>query len=284
MRTVTVAALQMGPSGSREENLGRMGLLLREAAGRGAAIACFPELALTCYFPGEKDIPGADRFFDTPGSRWIDQLSSLAARLDICLILPFAEIDGRKRYNSAIIFDRRGNPAGIYRKVHIHRGVPNSRGEIQNYEDGYFNPGDLGFPVFDLGVARVGVQICYDRHFPEGFRSLFLSGAEIIFLPTNSPTYGRPQRRQLWRSLLQVRAYENGVYLVAAGKAGVERGLEFIGESAVVSPRGEFVALAETAGDEVIACAIDLDEVERAGLDLPRTLVRRPELYRKLVE
>ncbi|MFZ5633533.1 MAG: carbon-nitrogen hydrolase family protein [Bacillota bacterium] len=284
MRKLTVAALQMGPSGTREENLERMGLLLREAAARGAKIACFPELALTPYFPKHRDLPEADRFFDGPGSKWLEELSKLAAQVGVCLVLPYAERDGDRRYNSALIFDGRGRRAGSYRKVHIPRGIPNSRGEIQNYEDSYFDPGDLGLPVFDLGVARVGLQICYDRHFPEGFRSLALSGAEIIFLPTNSPTYGRAQRRQLWRSLLQVRAYENGVFLVAAGKAGVEEGLEFIGGSAVVSPKGEFEAVAGTIGDEVICATIDLNEVIKARQDLPLTLVRRPELYRQLVE
>jgi len=284
MSAIGVAALQMGPSGTREENLGRMSSLLRQAAAGGAQIVCFPELSLTSYFPKEKNPPDVLRYFEDAGSPWLDQLRNLAARLDINVIVPFAEIEGPRRYNSAVVFDRRGGLAGKYRKVHLPRGLPNSRGEIQNFEDSHFDPGDLGFPVFDLGAVRIGLQICFDRHFPEGFRALALSGAEIVFLPTNSPTYGRDQRRQIWRSLLQVRAYENGLFLVAAAKAGVEEGLEYIGGSAVVSPRGVFLAEAGTVGDEVVLAAADPAEVAAARQDLPLPLVRRPQLYGKLVE
>jgi predicted amidohydrolase len=274
----------MGPSGTRQENLGRMSALLREAAGRGAHIACFPELSLTPYFPRARELPNAMSFFDSPDSLWLEALRQLAGDLRINIIVPYAEVEENKRYNSAVIFDRRGKPAGRYRKVHIPRGLPNSTGMVQNYEDHYFQPGNLGFPVFQLDVARIGLQICYDRQFPEGFRALGLGGADIVFLPTNSPTYGRERRRRLWNSLLQVRAFENGYFLVAAGKAGIEEEMEFIGSSAVVSPMGDFLSTASTDGDEVVLASLDLAELDRARLDLPVRLVRCPDKYGILVD
>jgi predicted amidohydrolase len=177
-------------------------------------------------------------------------------------VLPFAEIgDDGERYNSAALLHRDGRLAGLYRKVHVPRPVEYEPGRSNTHESEWFRPGDRGFPVHDLGPARVGTQICYDRHFPESSRALALGGAEIVALCSNSPTYRAAWRRDTWDTICRMRAYENVVFLVAANKAGQEDGVEYIGRSAVVSPLGQILAQAESLDDEVVVATIDLDQI-----------------------
>lgn len=281
MGNLRVAALQMGPAtGSRKEIFKRILNLLEEAAKKEAQIVCFPELALTPYFPAKPlYLQDKEKYFEELPNARIQPLLDLACAYRLGIILPYAEKAGEKFFNSALVINQEGNIIGKYRKVHIPLSYPDSQGRIRNYEDQYFSSGNLGFPIFHLLGVKIGIQICYDRHFPEGFRVLALKGAEIVFLPTNSPTYGQVERKRLWEAILTVRAYENGFFLVASAKAGVEDGIEYIGGSCIVSPKGTFLARATTEDDEVVMAEINTNLVWEARKDLPFLAVRRKEHY-----
>ncbi|MBE3572102.1 MAG: carbon-nitrogen hydrolase family protein [Moorella humiferrea] len=284
MNSLRVAALQMGPASQTAQAVLERMLKLIEDAGRGGAqIVCFPELAFTPYFPSRPlNTEDREKYFEELPSERIEPLLTLARVYRLGIILPYAEKAAGRFYNSALIIDGEGHICGKYRKIHLPLSQPDSRGKVRNYEDQYFRSGDLGIPVFSIDGVKIGVQICYDRHFPEGFRVLALQGAEVVFLPTNSPSYGLQERRRLWEALLTVRAYENGIFLVVAAKAGVENGIEYLGGSSIVSPRGDFLAQAKSNNDEIVLAELNLDLVLEARKDLPFQLVRRPECYQLL--
>jgi predicted amidohydrolase len=265
-RSITVAALQLGPAPEDDKPAvgARMLRLLDRAIARSVTLAAFPELCLTPYFCVRAPAGDArdDRYFDTwppPAAR---ALLETAARHGVAVVLPFAELDGhRRRYNSAAMVDRTGRLAALYRKVHVPHPVEFEPGRFNQFESEWFRPGDLAFPVCDLGPARVGTQICYDRHFPESTRALALGGAEVVALGSNSPTYQAAWRRDTWDVICRMRAYENVLFLIAAGKAGREGDVDYVGRSCIVSPVGEILAQAGSLDDEVVVATIDLDRI-----------------------
>jgi predicted amidohydrolase len=175
-----------------------------------------------------------------------------------------------------------GEVVGTYRKVHIPGTVePNGEGN-DILEKRYFTPGDLGFPVVDTGKARVGVQICYDRRFPESFRALGVNGAEIICTPYNTPAFDGDVEKGVDASDMCIRsaAYYNGCFAIGVGKGGVENGVRFIGGSFIAGPSGEVLARAASDGDELVAATVDLEEITTPR----KTADRRPAEYAVLAQ
>jgi predicted amidohydrolase len=285
-RTITVAAAQTGPVLTRDMSAGvaRACELVDQAAAQGAEIVCFSELFLTPFFPNTL-IPDYESFFLELPSPVTDPLFARARERGVAMIFPFAERSGRSFHNSAYVVDETGRPLGVYRKTHIPAILPSKlAGGTGSYEKFYFAPGgDL--PVFELHGVRFGIQICYDRKFPEGSRALALDGAEILFMPICAATYGETKfRANTWELPLQARAYENGVFVVAVNRAGDEQGRQHIGRSMVVSPVGaEILAMTKQDGDELLVATLDLDDVGRAQKSLPWWRDRRPDLYGPLV-
>jgi len=201
------------------------------------------------------------------------------------IILPFAEKDGIFHYNSTLVIDANGKILGTYRKIHIPAYFTTDlKGGTGSFERLYFAPGNLGFPIFNTAFGRLGVQICYDRMYPEGYCSLALKGAEIVYNPTNYATYGLNYRVKAWGRLLIARAYENGFFVVAPNKAGVENGRNNVGRSLIISPiGGEILAEAQTEKDELIVAGVDLDDVIKAHRRLPFWCDRRPDQYKVLL-
>lgn len=283
-RPVVIAAVQMGPAEERKEvNAKRLRDLICMAADAGANIVCFPEFALTPYFAvrPQRDF---EKYFDRLSDGFFAEVASLARRQRVGLVLGFAEESAGHYYNAALVIHPDGRPLGTYRKVHIPASFPAEGGELSSHEKLYFRPGDLEFPVFDLGVARVGVQICYDRNFPEGFRALALDGAEIIFVPSNLARYGTDWIPETWELVLRVRAFENCAFVVGVNRLGREGHLEFFGGTLVVSPLGgRVIARARGAGDELVVATLDLDETQEARRRLPFLRDRCPWQYGRLV-
>lgn len=284
-RRVVIAAAQMGPGDERKAaNVKRLADLLSQAAEAGAQIVCFPELALTRYFAArpQRDFEG---YFDQLAGGLVAEVAGLARQRRVGLVLGCAEESAGHYYNAALVIHPDGRPLGCYRKVHIPVSFPAEGGELSSYEKLYFRPGDRQFPVFDLGVARIGIQICYDRNFPEGFRALALDGAEIIFVPSNLARYGTDWVPEMWELVLRARAFENGTFVVGVNKAGWEGSLEFFGGSVVVSPlAGRVIARAGGPGDELVIATLDLDEVQEARRRLPFPRDRRPSQYGRLCQ
>jgi predicted amidohydrolase len=284
-RMITLGAAQTGPVPGDDWRVNVPGAvaMVEEAARRKVDIVSFSELFLTPFFPNRltKDF---DQFFVTLDEPELQPIFKAAADNRVALVFPFGEKNGRHYHNSCLVTDKNGKRLGIYRKTHIPAILPSDLpGGTGSYEKFYFSPGSE-FPVFDLCGTKVGIQICYDRKYPEGSRLLALKGAEILVMPICAATYGETKLRgNTWELPLQARAYENGVYVVAVNRAGVELGRNHIGRSMIVDPIGaEIVAEASTDKAELLVAAVDLDHVATAQTSLPWWRDRRPELYGSL--
>lgn len=297
MTIIRVAVAQLGPIGradTRAEVVQRLIALLREGAGQGARLVVFPELALTSFFPrwAIADRAELDGFYETempgPATR---PLFEAAAGLGVGFHLGYAELtlEGR-RFNTAILVDATGRIVGKYRKIHLPgHAEPEPWRPFQHLEKGYFEVGDLGFPVCEALGGRLGMCICNDRRWPETWRMLGLAGAELVCLGYNTPMHYPPAPQhdhlQSFHHLLslQAGAYQNGLWVAAAAKAGVEEGCMLLGHSAVVAPTGEIVAMSTTLGDEVITASCDLGRCREIREHIFNfALHRQPQHYQGL--
>lgn len=296
-RPVVVAGAQLGPIGrheSRRQVVARLIALMRKAKTRGAQLVVFPELALTTFFPRWyfEDEAELDAFFETemPGPA-VQPLFEAARELQIGFYLGYAELsredDRARRFNTSILVDANGTIVGKYRKMHLpgHEEYEPHR-PFQHLEKRYFEPGNLGFGVFSALGGRVGMAICNDRRWPETYRMHALQGAEMLVLGYNTPIYDAvvPEHNHLQgfhnRLSLQAGAYQNGLWVVGVAKAGREEGCDLLGQSCIVAPTGEIVAMASTLGDELIVHECDLDrihEIRTNIFDFARH--RRPREY-----
>ena len=285
-RKVKVALAQTGPVLS--DDMSKMVPVacsyVEKAAAQGVRILLFPELFLSPFFPNrlEEDF---DRYFTEVDSPVMRKIRDTAKQAGVALILPFGERATNGMYNSALVTDAKGNIVGTYRKTHIPAYFPNEKaGGTGSFEKFYFTPGgDL--PVFDVEGVRFGIQICNDRLYPEGSRALALKGAEVIFMPIAFSVYSDPEHRnQIWELALRARAFENGVYVVAANKVGKEGVRQHLGRSMMVDPRGHKIVEAGTEKEELLVHEIDLDTVSALRKKFPWWRDRRPDLYGELVK
>jgi predicted amidohydrolase len=288
-RKVTVAAGQLGPnSDNREEIVQRMIKLLTEGKQKGINIICYPEWSLSPYAFTTQILQGArETFFDQIPNELTKPLFQKAKEYGIAMIIPYAEKDGSHFYNSSIVVNEDGEILGKYRKNHIPLTIFATGSGKASYEKLYFEPGNLGYPTFILKTAhaKIGVQICYDRRFPEGSRILALKGAEIIFMPHNFATYEEKGRAGTWGRIKQARALENMLFIVAPNKAGTERGRFNVGRSLIIEcENGDIIAEGKNEGDELVYATIDLDKVAEVRSKRALTRDMRPELYRELFE
>ena len=275
MRIVTVAAAQMGPiqkADSRESVIERMIALMNEAKAKGADLIVYPELALTTFFPRwwTEDRTEMDGWFEeTMPSAATQALFDRAIQHGMAMSFGYAEKtpDGH-HFNTSIITDKSGEIVGKYRKVHLpgHVEYDNERTH-QHLEKRYFEPGDLGFPVWRTLGGVFGMAICNDRRWPETYRVMGLQGVEMIVLGYNTPSVNSQkgdegEEKRLFHNRLSVQAgaYQNSTFVVAVAKAGDEDGHPMIGGSLIVDPNGEIVAEAKTLGDELLVHPCDLDD------------------------
>jgi N-carbamoyl-D-amino-acid hydrolase len=300
-RYLTLAACQTGPiqrSASRVETVGRLIHLLERAAAAGAELAVFPEMALSTFFPrwALEDQDEIDGFYERqmPGPQ-IQPLYDAARRLKVGFALGFAELDQsqgrRRRFNSMDLVGADGSLIGRYRKMHIPGSEIAQAGVTTHLERRYFEPGDLGFPVFDYRGARIGLALCSDRRWPETYRMLCLNGAQVVLIGYNTPTLleeapGLAHLRMFHNHLpMQAGAYQNAVWVAAAAKAGVEDGQSLIGGSCIIAPTGEIAALAMSVDDEIVVHRADLELIaacRRVNFDF--AAYRRPAEYSLIAE
>ncbi|MBH8599320.1 nitrilase-related carbon-nitrogen hydrolase [Thermoactinomyces sp. CICC 10523] len=258
--------------------------LIREAASKGAQVICLQELFYGPYFCTEQNpkwYAAAEKVPDGPTTRLMQEL---AKELGVVLIVPLyeEELPG-VYYNTAAVIDADGKFLGKYRKQHIPQVQAGPAG-CGFWEKYYFKPGNLGYPVFDTAFAKVGVYICYDRHFPEGARLLGLNGAEIVFNPS-ATVAGLSE--YLWKLEQPAHAVANGYYLGAINRVGWEKPWdmgEFYGQSYLVSPRGEFVAIGERDREEVVIGEMDREVIREVRDTWQFFRDRRPETYREMLD
>ncbi len=298
MRTIRVAAAQLGPiqkADTREAVVTRMITLMDASAREKADLIVYPELALTTFFPRwyHEGLQEVDGWFerDMPG-RSTEPLFQRARQHQMAMSFGYAELtpDGH-RFNTSILVDKSGLIVGKYRKVHLpgHAELDPARTH-QHLEKRYFEPGDLGFPVFRTLGGIFGMCICNDRRWPETYRVMGLQGVEMITLGFNTPsgnslsTVEAPGTRTFHHKLsVQAGAYQNSTWVVAVAKAGVEDGHPLFGCSIVVDPNGHIVAESKTEADELLVHDCDLDAT-RFGKETIFNFAahRRPEHYGRI--
>jgi len=274
---VTAAIVQTAWTGDKESMIKLHEDYVEQAAAQGAKVMCFQELFYGPYFCQVQDAEYYEYAESVPGPT-TERFQALAARHGMVLILPMYEKEQEGLlYNTAAVVDADGSYLGKFRKTHI----PQVKGFWEKF---YFRPGNLGYPIFDTAVGKVGVYICYDRHFPEGWRALGLNGAEIVFNP--SATH-RGLSEYLWSIEQPAAACANMYYVGAINRVGIEPLGEndFYGQSYFVDPRGSYVG---DKGDpykpELVVRDLDMDRIKevRDGWAFYRD--RRPDAYDELVE
>lgn len=248
---VRAALVQSRWTGDKDSMIKASVELAREAAAQGAQVACFQELFYGPYFCQVQEAEYFSLAEPVPGGPVTEQMSALAGELGMVLVVPvFEEEQAGFYYNTAFVVDADGTYLGKYRKTHI----PQVHGFWEKY---YFRPGNLGYPVFQTAVGPIGVYICYDRHFPEGWRALGLAGARLVFNPSAT---SRSLSQYLWRLEQPAAAVANEYYIGAINRVGVEPlgDDDFYGSSYFVDPRGQLVG--EAASDSESAIVVrDLD-------------------------
>ena len=296
-RIITIGAAQLGPiqkDHTRQQVVARLIDLLRKAHSAGCDVVVFPELALTTFFPRwfVDNISETDHYYETEMPSPITApLFDEAKKLGIGFCLGYAELTSKgERFNTQILVEKDGSIVAKYRKVHIPGHEENEPDRaFQHAERYYFTPSNEGFGVWNAFGARVGMMICNDRRWPESYRVMGLQGVELILCGYNTPIHYIPDPSQdilqgFHNALvMQSGAYQNGTWVVGVAKAGVEEGVDSLGQSMIVAPSGQIVAQALTTDDELLVARCDMDWCQKYTntlFDFDR--YRRPEVYTRI--
>src|ERR1041385_2767244 len=251
--------------------------LIEQAARKKVQVLCLQELFYGPYFCAEQNAKWYEQTERVPDGPTIKMMQKLAAKYKMVMVVPIYEEEMTGLYyNTAAVIDADGKYLGKYRKHHIPHVHPGF------WEKFYFTPGDTGYPVFQTKSAKVGVYICYDRHFPEGARILGLNGAEIVFNPSVTVA---GSSEYLWELEQPAHAVANGYYVGAINRVGHEKPWsigEFYGKSYFCNPRGKIVAQAARDKDEVVVADLDLDMIQEVRKIWQFFRDRRPETYAPL--
>ena len=251
--------------------------LIKQAADQGAQVTCLQEIFYGPYFCAEQDTRWYEIAEQIPDGPTIKLMQELAKQHKMILVVPIYEVDMTGvYYNTAAVIDEHGEYLGKYRKHHIPHCNPGF------WEKFYFKPGNLGYPVFETSAGKIGVYICYDRHFPEGARELGLNGAEIVFNPS-ATVAGLSE--YLWKLEQPAHAVANQYYVGAINRVGTEepwRIGEFYGQSYFCNPRGQIMVEGSRDKDEVIVADLDLDMIKEVRNTWQFYRDRRPESYTQI--
>jgi beta-ureidopropionase len=273
MRKVRAALIQAQANMGKQEAIDKHIKMIADAAGQGAQVVGLQEIFHGPYFCAEQD-PRWYATAEPEDGPTVSRMREVAREHGVVLIVPwYEEAQPGVYYNTACVIERDGSVLGKYRKTHIPQVGPCF------WEKFYFKPGNLGYPVWDTSVGRIGLIICYDRHFPEVARELGLKGAELVFNPSATV---ESLSRYLWELEQPAHAVANGFWVAASNRVGVEAPLnpnKFYGSSYFCSPRGKIVAQASDSEDEVLVADIDLDEIREVRNTWQFFRDRRPETY-----
>jgi beta-ureidopropionase len=276
-----IAITQTTWTGDKASMLDRHEQFARDAAAQGAQAVCFQELFYGPYFGITQDAKYYD-YAEPADGPVVQRFAALAAELGMVTVLPIYEEDQPGvYYNTAVLVDADGTVLGKYRKHHIPH-LPSFN------EKFYFRPGNLGYPVFDTAIGKVGLYICYDRHFPEGWRELGLGGAEIVFNP-NATKPGLSNR--LWEIEGPAAAGANGYFVAQPNRVGREDNeygdlaVAFYGSSQVIDPRGNLVGeRGSEEKEELLVRDVDLGMIREVRNDWQFYRDRRPESYTRITQ
>jgi len=273
---VRAALVQSEWTGDRDSMVDKNADYARQAAEQGAQVVCFQEIFNAPYFCNKQDNKYLESAEPVPNGPTVSRMMDLAAETEMVVVVPLFEWeDSGFFYNTAAVIDRDGSFLGKYRKTHI----PHVEGFWEKF---YFRPGNLGYPIFDTAVGRIGVYICYDRHFPEGWRALGLAGAKIVFNPAATT---RDHSVYLWKLEQRAAAVANEYFVGAINRVGAEDlvGTDYYGTSYFASPRGEFVGdVGSDTADEVVVRDLEMDMIDEVRRHWAFYRDRRPDAYASL--
>ncbi len=267
---MTIALIQQQPTANLDESVARGLEALERAAGAGADLVVYPELSFTPFWPqrrAEGDVLA--RAEPIPGPT-TEAFQEAAARLGVVVVINLFERDGDRAFDTSPVIDADGRLLGRTRMMHItdYDGF---------HELGYYAPGDTGAPVYDTAAGRIGVAICYDRHYPEYLRALALQGAELVVVPQAGAQGEWPEG--LFEAELRVGGFQNGYFMALANRVGEEEVLTFDGGSFVTDPQGQLVAQAPRGEEAILYATLDLDDCQHAPARKLFLKDRRPEVY-----
>ncbi len=279
-KEVILGLIQMACGDDPAKNLDQALARIEKAVQGGAQMVCLPELFRSRYFCQTND----KKFFElaepVPGPS-TEALSRIARDKKVAIVASLFEKSGNQHFNTACVIDADGHFLGKYRKVHI----PDDPGNYYS-EAFYFQPGDLGFPIFDTHYAKIGLQVCWDQWFPEGARALALKGAEIIFYPTAIGWVKDQRGKEIgsaefdaWTTVQRGHAIANTLFVAATNRTGAEDHLQFWGGSVVADPLGRILRQSPHDKEESLIVSCDLGRIAAVRKDWPFLTCRRPDVY-----
>jgi predicted amidohydrolase len=266
---VKIGLVQQHATPDKSQNIRRGLSAIDEAAVAGARIIAFAELAFERFHPQRPASPDSLTLAEPVPGPTTDAFSERARQHRVVLVLNLYERDGDRRFDCSPVIDADGRLLGRTRMIHI-------TDYTCFHEQGYY-PGDTGAPVYDTRYGRLGVAICYDRHYPEYMRALAIAGADLVVVPQAGVAGEWPEG--LYEAEMQVAAFQNGYYTALCNRVGKEDQLAFSGESFVCAPNGRVIARAPAAKDDILYADVDLSTAAASHARRLFLRDRRPNLY-----
>ncbi|UCF42096.1 MAG: carbon-nitrogen hydrolase family protein [Gemmatimonadota bacterium] len=265
-----IALAQQAAGPDTRENLDRALAAMEAAGNAGADLVAFPEIVLYRFFPQHEQFAGARELAEPIPGPTADRIAAKSRELGLVTVFNMYEAADGERFDSSPVFDADGSLLGVTRMVHI-------TDYACFHERAYYAPGNCGAPVYATQAGRVGVAICYDRHYPEYMRALGVGGAELVVIPQAGALDEWPEG--MYEAEVRTAAFQNGYFAALCNRVGQEERLTFAGESFIVDPVGKILATGKRLEEDLLV--VDLDLAQCAASPA-RTLFwqdRRPELY-----
>jgi predicted amidohydrolase len=267
---VKLALVQQHASTDKTDNIQRGLRAVDEAVKQGADLVAFPELAFERFYPQRPADANPLRLAESVPGPLTESFAERARRHGVVIVLNLYERDGDRAFDCSPVIDADGVLVGRTRMVHI-------TDYACFHEQGYYTPGDTGAPVYDTRAGRIGVAICYDRHYPEYMRALAVAGADLVVVPQAGAVGEWPDG--LYEAEMRVAAFQNGYYVALCNRVGDEECLTFSGESFVCGPDGVVIERAPALKDAILYATVDLPSVLRSHARRLFLRDRRPDLY-----
>ena len=265
-----IALIQQHATPDKSANVARGLAALDTAARQGAEVACFAELAFEWFYPQRPAGAGARDVAEPIDGPTVTAFQKKAKELNLVTLINFYERDGHDTFDSSPVIDADGSLLGVTRMIHI-TDYPCF------HEQGYYTPGNNGAPVYRTKAGRIGIAICYDRHFPEYMRALAVAGADLVVVPQAGSVGEWPDG--LYEAEMRVAAFQNGYFAALCNRVGKEDCLDFAGESFVCGPDGRVVARGPLSQDAIVYADLDFSELPTSTARQLFMRHRRPELY-----
>ena len=270
LNNMRIALIQQTASEDNESNIVKGLKNIDKAAEMGADLAVFAELAFTRFYPQYRANKNLSELAEPVPGPTTKRFMDKAKEHNMVIVINLFEIEKGHTYDSSPVIDSDGSLLGTTRMVHI--------ADYECfYEKSYYEEGNHGAQVYNTAVGKVGVAICYDRHYPEFMRALGIKGAEVVVIPQAGTIGEWPDG--LYEAELQVASFHNGYFCALANRVGKEDQMEFAGESVITNPEGRIIAQSPSGIDDILIHNLDLSEVEKSNARTMFFRDRRPDIY-----